>query len=63
LTQDSLPIIDAEIIAEASYLNKDGRVRSLTATLKDTGTGYPDITKGDGIYSAYLIHVPKVPML
>ena len=59
LNQDTLPIIDGEIVAEASYLNKDGRVRSITATLKDTGTGYPDITKGDGIYSAYLIHVPK----
>ena len=59
LTQDSLPIMDAEITAEASYLNKEGRVRSIMATLKDSGTGYPDITKGDGIYSAYLIHVPK----
>ena len=23
-------------------------------TLRDTGTGYPDVTRGDGVYSAYL---------
>ena len=28
--------------------------RPVKILLKDTGSGYPDITQGDGIYSAYL---------
>ena len=59
LTQDTLPIHDAEVIAEAQFLNKQGKIQSLSITLKDTGSGYPDIIKGDGIYSAYLINIHK----
>ena len=59
LNQDSLPIHDAEVIVESSYQTKDGKIQFTSTTLKDLGTGYPDITRGDGIYSAYLIHLPK----
>ena len=52
VTQDTLPIQDARVIAFVYPPSLDSRPIKLL--LQDGGTGYPDITKGDGIYSAYL---------
>ena len=53
--RDGLPILGAEATAELYIPGgmEDGAMYTLT--LHDNGRGYPDITKGDGIYSA---HVP-----
>ena len=47
--QGSLPVLDAEVVATVSRPGQP----SVKVTLRDTGLGYPDITKGDGIYSSY----------
>ena len=52
VTQDTLPIQDAHVVAFVYPPSLDSR--PVKILLKDTGSGYPDITQGDGIYSAYL---------
>jgi len=47
--QGSLPVSGAEVVAKVSRPGGD----TIEVILTDTGTGYPDITAGDGIYSAY----------
>ena len=49
VTQDTLPIQDARVIAFVYPPSLDSRPIKLL--LRDGGTGYPDITKGDGIDS------------
>ena len=62
LTTDDgmLPIHDAEIVATIYIpdptINKPSRI-----VLRDDGTGYPDITRYDGIYSAYFTDISAVP--
>ena len=51
LTSGAVPVSGAEL--EASVLSPDGSL--VTVRLVDTGTGYPDITAGDGIYSGYFM--------
>jgi hypothetical protein len=57
VTDGQLPLSGASVVA---VLHHPGSMRSSSSTnvakihLVDTGTGYPDITAGDGIYSAYL---------
>ena len=46
----NLPIMDAEVLATVQ--RPDSSV-AFEVVLKDIGTGYPDITSGDGIYSGY----------
>jgi len=58
VTQDSLPILNAEVLVTVGYIEKNGVTEEKTFQLRDLGTGYPDITRNDGIYSSYLIHVP-----
>lgn len=51
LEQASLPVLNAEVVAE---IRRPGMGHeNVQVQLRDLGTGYPDITKGDGIYSAY----------
>ena len=45
----NLPVVDAEIVAE--IMKPTGE--TVDIILSDAGTGYPDITRGDGIYSGY----------
>ena len=52
VTQDALPIQDAHVVAFVYPPSLDSR--PIKVLLKDEGSGYPDITKGDGVYSAYL---------
>jgi hypothetical protein len=53
VSQDDLPIQDANVEAFIYPPSMDGR--PMKVKLEDTGTGYPDITQGDGVYSAYLV--------
>ena len=52
-----MPIHNANVEA---FVYQDGvpNGRPLKLKLEDTGKGYPDITMGDGIYSAYLTQSP-----
>ena len=52
VSQDDLPIHNANV--EAFVYQEGGNGRPLKLKLEDNGRGYPDITMGDGIYSAYL---------
>ena len=45
-----VPVMNAEVMA--TVLRPDSSV-AFEVILKDAGTGYPDITMGDGIYSGY----------
>ena len=56
VTQDRLPIQDAHV--EALVYPPDSK-EPTRLILSDKGSGYPDITHGDGIYSAYLTNQPK----
>jgi hypothetical protein len=47
--QGSLPIIDA--LVEATVMMSNGREEKIQ--LYDSGSGDPDVTRGDGIYSRY----------
>lgn len=49
LTEESMPVSGAEVLAVVSRPDGD----KVEVVLHDSGTGYPDITPGDGIYSAY----------
>ena len=60
-TEDGmLPIHDAEIVATVyipdATINRPSRI-----TLRDDGAGYPDITRHDGIYSAYFTDISSTP--
>ena len=50
VTQGTKPVLGAIVTAVLTGPGGD----SLELQLKDAGTGYPDITRGDGVYSAYL---------
>merc|ERR1719320_1676324 len=50
-------VLSAKVIADIS-----GPAGSLEhVVLQDSGSGYPDITAQDGIYSAYLTHIASKP--
>lgn len=48
--QGSLPIVDAFVDMSVTL---NGRVISTSTQLFDTGSGDPDVTRGDGIYTRY----------
>ena len=52
-----LPIHQAHVTATVYSPEK----WATTLTLKDTGTGYPDVTAGDGIYSGYFTGIGSHP--
>lgn len=58
VSQDDLPIHNANVEAFVYPPKQELQLQQTTTALKlklqDTGSGYPDITAGDGIYSAYL---------
>ena len=49
VTDNEMPVLDAEVVAHVSRPDGD----SLDIVLHDSGTGYPDLDTGDGVYSAY----------
>jgi hypothetical protein len=55
VSEGELPVMDAKVTAFITRPRGDDSAEPVTVQLelKDAGTGYPDITKGDGIYSAY----------
>ena len=57
LTSGSLPLSKAKVVATVT--NPGGL--SVEVELGDEGTGYPDITAGDGIYSAYFTDLGPEP--
>ena len=56
LTEAELPVLGAEVVAEVS--RPDGE--KVKIFLHDSGTGYPDIETGDGIYSGYLTELSQL---
>ena len=58
VVRDNSPILDAEVVATVL---RPGGAAPVTVTLRDTGSGYPDITRGDGIYSAYFTQFISEP--
>ena len=59
-----IPVIDAHVKATVFKPGGDLEASSpLTFVLRDNGAGYPDITAGDGIYSAYFADYATVPGL
>lgn len=52
ITKGSLPVLDAEVVAT---IQRPGSSAPVELVLRDDGYGYPDITRGDGIYSAYFV--------
>ena len=58
VVRNNSPILDAEVVATVL---RPGGAAPVTVTLRDTGSGYPDITRGDGIYSAYFTQFISEP--
>ncbi len=50
--QGSLPVLDANVVA--TIVTPDGG-NAVKVQLSDAGTGYPDVTSYDGVYSAYFV--------
>ena len=60
LRQGPLPVRDAKVVA---LVQRPGMDLPVEVVLRDEGTGYPDITKGDGIYTAYFVDFTTEPGL
>ncbi len=58
LYQEDLPIRGAEVKAK---IRRPGSSTDSILVLRDDGTGYPDVTAGDGIYSAYFTDLTSEP--
>ena len=58
LTRHNSPVINATVVAT---VHRPGGAQPVTVTLRDSGSGYPDITAGDGIYSAYFTQFSSEP--
>jgi hypothetical protein len=52
-----LPVLDAEVVAN---VHRPG-AESVQVVLRDSGSGYPDITQADGVYSAYFTQFTSEP--
>lgn len=60
LKQGDLPIRNARVVAT---IERPGMTTPVELELQDEGTGSPDITKGDGIYSAHFVDFTSEPGL
>jgi hypothetical protein len=60
LKQGALPVRDGNVVAT---ITRPGSSTPVEIALRDDGTGYPDITAGDGIYSAYFVDFTSEPGL
>ena len=61
IMKNGLPVINAAAIAELYMPGGPDDVSKYAITLRDSGLGYPDITSGDGIYSAYIPRFAMIP--
>jgi hypothetical protein len=52
-----LPVLDAEVVAT---VHRPG-AEPVQVVLRDSGSGYPDITRADGVYSAYFTQFTNEP--
>ena len=52
VSQDRLPVLDAKVV---THVDGPGLFGPIEIELTDFGSGYPDITANDGIYSGYLL--------
>ena len=57
--QGSLPVLDAKVVATVTRPLGDDGVETVEVELRDLGTGYPDVTKGDGVYSGYFTDLSR----
>ena len=57
--QGSLPVLDARVVATVTRPLGDDGVETVEVELRDLGTGYPDVTKGDGVYSGYFTDLSR----
>lgn len=60
LEQENVPVAHADVFA---VIQKPGSSSDTRIKLVDTGSGYPDITQGDGIYSGYFTQFSGEPGL
>ena len=60
LEQDEVPVQSAHLEAVVRHSSS---VEATTVSLTDSGSGYPDITRGDGIYSGYFTQFTGEPGL
>ena len=58
LVRDASPVLNASVVA---MVERPGGAGPVEVELRDTGTGYPDITAGDGVYSAYFTQFTSEP--
>ena len=58
LDQAGLPVLNAKVYAT---INKPGSGAPSRIELQDNGSGYPDITRGDGIYTGYFSQFSDSP--
>ena len=58
IVRNHSPVVNATVLAT---VHRPGKVEPVTIMLRDTGSGYPDITAGDGIYSAYFTQFSSEP--
>ena len=58
LSSGTSPVLDAEVVAT---VHRPGKAEPVSVVLKDTGSGYPDLTRADGIYSAYFTQFTSEP--
>ena len=57
LARHHSPVVNATVVAT---VHRPGAA-PVTLQLRDTGSGYPDITAGDGVYSAYFTQFSSEP--
>jgi len=60
MEQESVPVSNADVYA---VIQKPGSSNPMRIKLVDSGSGYPDITQGDGIYSGYFTQFSGEPGL
>ena len=61
LTKGVFPVTDANVVAKIFRPGGQKSSGTVALTLRDNGFGDPDITSGDGIYSAYFSDFAAVP--
>ena len=63
LEQDGLPVLNARLVALVRLPGQtaNDNVEPVRVELVDNGSGYPDITQGDGVYSAYFADFSDKP--
>ena len=57
--QGVLPVLDAKVVATVTRPLGDDGVETVEVELRDLGTGYPDVTRGDGVYSGYFTDLSR----